>query len=857
MQLLMATQMPVRHAVTLHTVSAAHKLEAHAVELPDYDRARFDDVAFMTAMNLCLMGNYAQTGHFGGPLAYTPYNVACHLAGPDLGGLRYDLRDPKFAFSDKFMLAGGHCIPTCYSLWMILYEALRRQHTATGDERFACDPNIAILPIDALGFRRGAGALETLLEQNRLTDHPLFADAKIRGIRALSGHAESIDATNDVNGGPSGIGIATAAGKALFWDYVGAPETLKVLALEGEFALTEGHAQELKNIALAQQVGKRLRVLLSLNNAGIDDALIGGVVKRHYQDYDIAQQWVSWGWNVFTVDDGNDFDQIIAAFTAMERWPADDRRPMILVGPTTKGWWPAARDGKVNGRDQLIGYPSHPYAFKMNSAYFVALAESFEQTYGVEFDGLRDGVPKTDAERLIQFKTNVDTLMSVMDRRDGLREWIAERVVDIAGTVDRAPALRIDPTTNPFLDDRLKTENLPIDPQDVSVKNEHTGEEVERRIALFLEPGLKKGPRRAISEIGAWLNYVTGGRFMTMAADLSGSINIENANLLGHYDPVDNPYGTRLKAAIQEAGNASTIIGLVSQNASPDPARYAGVWGISGTYGAFTPLMYTPARVFSQMNQDSPFELGVLHVLAGHSGPETAADARTHFGIFAPQVWTLLPRGQVINLYFWDYNDVAPGYFAAVQKALEIKEIGIIVIHVARPDFVVADRSTFADTDLKAASKGLYLIRDHDRAAPRMGTVFVQGSSSTKNLVNVIPRLEDAGVNVRVVSVISTELFAFQSDEYRGTLLPDSSRYDCMVVSTMTKRVPPTPNLGPLTEEYSLYADFDDRWRSGGLEPDVIAEARLDEESIYQGIVRFARERASRLERQRGALAGL
>ena len=28
--------------------------------------------------------------------------------------------------------------------------------------------------------------------------------------------------------------------------------------------------------------------------------------------------------------------------------------------------------------------------------------------------------------------------------------------------------------------------------------------------------------------------------------------------------------------------------------------------------------MYTPARVFSQMNQDSPFELGVLNVLAGH-----------------------------------------------------------------------------------------------------------------------------------------------------------------------------------------------------------------------------------------------
>ena len=309
-----------------------------------------------------------------------------------------------------------------------------------------------------------------------------------------------------------------------------------------------------------------------------------------------------------------------------------------------------------------------------------------------------------------------------------------------------------------------------------------------------------------------------------------------------------------MKAAIQEAGNASTIIGLVSQNASPDPKQYAGVWGISGTYGAFTPLMYTPARVFSQMNQDSPFELGVLNILAAHSGPETAADARTHFGIFAPQTWTLLPRNQVINLYFWDYNDVAAGYFAAVEKALAIKEIGIIVIHVARPDFIVSDRTKFSDTDLKAASKGLYLIRDYDPTVPRTGTIFVQGSSSTVNLVNVVPRLEEAGVNVRIVSVISTELFGFQSADYQQHVLPSESRYDCMVVSTMTKRVPPIPNLGPMTEEYSLYADFDDRWRSGGLEGDVITEAQLDEESIYRAVLRFSNERAERLEAQRRSL---
>ncbi len=844
--------------VTIHTVEPQKRLVPHDITLPRYERERFDDVAFMTAMTLVLLGNYAQSGHYGGPLAYTPYNVAAHLGGPELGGLRYDVRAPKHPYSDRFMLAGGHGIPTCYALWMILYEALRRQQEATGREEFAFDPREAILPIDALGFRRSAGSLTTLLKNNGLVEHPLFAQAKIRGIKALAGHAETTDVTNDVNGGPSGIGVATAAGKALFWDFVGAPVSLKVLALEGEFAMTEGHAQELKTAALAQQVGKRLRILLSFNNAGIDDTLIGGIIKPRYTAYDIAQQWASYGWNVFAVENGNDFHEIFAAMRAMENWPASDRRPMIMVGRTLKGWWPAAKDGRIPGDgEQLTGYESHPYAIKMNSEYFVALAETYERHFGVRFEGIREGKPESEADRLIQFKTNIDIALSVMERKAGLREWIAGRLVEIADTVEKKPALRIDPAKNPFQDQRLMVENLPVHPVEASLKNPYTGEAVTRTIKLFLPPGEKRGTRRAISEIGKWLNYVTEGRFFTMAADLSDSINVEGSHFFGHYDPLENPAGTRLKAPIQEAVNASTIIGLVNQSVSPDPQRFAGVWGLSGTYGAFTPLMYTPARVFSQQNQDSPFALGVLTILAGHSGPETAADARTHFGIFAPQVWTLFPRGQIVNLYFWDYNDVAPGYFAAVERAARSREIGIIAIHVARPDFLVSDRSTFADSDLKAAAKGIYLIRDYVKDLPPMGTVFAQGSSSTMNLVKVLDRLEADGINIRVAAVISPELFAWQPEGYRQAIYPDSARFDAMVVSTMTKRVPPLPDLGPLTEEYSLYADHDDRWRTGGTEADVIAEAKLDPESIFRGVLRFARERKSRLDRQRRALAGL
>jgi transketolase len=815
-----------------------------------YDR-RMEDVGYMTCMTLVLLGNYAQTGHFGGPLAYTPYNVAVHLAGPEFGGLRYDYRRPKHPYGDKFMLAGGHCIPTCYALWMIMGQALMRKFEMSGDSRYKVDPHVAMLPVDALGFRRGAGALKTLLRDVGLEDHPLFAQAKGRGIRALAGHAESTDLTNDVNGGPSGIGVATSAGKAAFWDFIGAPSSPKVIAFEGEFAMTEGHAQELKTQALALQVGKRLRILFSSNNSGIDDSLQGGVIAEKYDGYRIIEQWTSYGWNVFTMDDGNDYGQIVSVLKAMEEWDPTDRRPMIAIGKTIKGYWPAAIHGEIpNYGHQVVGYPSHPYSLKMNSEYFVALAETFERQYGVEFSGIRKGPVTDPKERLIQFKTNIDVVMSVLDR-NGLGDWLADQLVEIGDTVKDDTPLRIDVRHDPFLDERLRVANLPSEPQKVSITNEISGKQKEVGITLFRKPGEAAGARRAISEIIKWMNYVTGNRFLTLAADLSESINVEHGSLWGHYDPEKNPLGTRLKAAIQEAGNASTAIGLVSQNASVDPAKFAGVWALSGTYGAFTPLMYTPARVWSQQNQDSKFRTGVLHILTAHSGPETAADARTHFGIFAPQVWKLFPRGQTITLSFWDYNDVAPGYFAAAEIAARDPKVGIIVIEVARPDSPVADRSRFADTDVRAAANGLYVIRDFAPDQPRHGYVIVQGASATVNVVKELPHLDERGINVKIISVVSEDLFDRQPESYRRRVLPPEALLDLMVISTGTRRVWPIRDVGPLTEKYSLTSDWDNQWLTGGLEPDVIAEAHLDPASILAGIERFARERDQRLRSQR------
>jgi len=78
-----------------------------------------------------------------------------------------------------------------------------------------------------------------------------------------------------------------------------------------------------------------------------------------------------------------------------------------------------------------------------------------------------------------------------------------------------------------------------------------------------------------------------------------------------------------------------------------------------------------------------------------------------------------------------------------------------------------------------------------------------------------------------------------------------------MEVTTGTGLVLLHLGAGRLTGGYSPLSDWHDRWLTGGLEPDVIAEAHLDEASVIAGVVRFAEERDARLTRQRDALAAL
>jgi transketolase len=60
---------------------------------------------------------------------------------------------------------------------------------------------------------------------------------------------------------------------------------------------------------------------------------------------------------------------------------------------------------------------------------------------------------------------------------------------------------------------------------------------------------------------------------------------------------------------------------------------------------------------------------------------------------------------------------------------------------------------------------------------------------------------------------------------------------------------------GPVAREYSLSADWDDRWRTGGTVDEVMDEAHLGQGHILEAIERYVADRELRHARLREIVA--
>ena len=741
---------------------------------------------------LDLILNYRQSGHPGGSRSKVHALLVTLLSGV----MRWDIRHPEKRFGDRFILGAGHTVPLVYCTLAVLNEALRIKYQQTGDERYAI-PNSkerALYWEDLLGFRRLGG---------------------------LSGHAEMEGKTLFLkfNTGPSGHGSPAAAGEALSLKRAGA-DGVKVFILEGEAGLTPGSTHETANSAWGLALDN-LYYIVDWNDFGIDDHSVSSVV------YGTPADWFgSHGWRVFGTEKGSEWEQVTRELLSMTMEPNPNRTPSVTWLKTRKGREYLKYDNK-----------SHGSPHKINSDLFWETKREYAEKYGVTFTNYGGSAPTDPVGLRAEFEANLRAVIDVLHRDQSLVDYLADTLVALGESVpEEVPSFRLGKRGNPFQDKRLY---------------DYRAYPAE----MYAAPGERIANRAALAKWGAWVNSFGAreyGRplFLACSADLAGSTMIngfaqgdEDFDGYGWYERYGSSEGVLLPQEITEFANAGIMAGMASVNFAPDPEKeFDGFWGACSTYGSFSYLKYGMFRLFSQMAQDCQWKMGKVIWIAGHSGPETADDSRTHFGIFAPGVTQLFPRGLIINLHPWEHNEVPVLLGAALQLPAPI-----IALHLTRPPIEVPNREELNMPSHFEAARGAYLVRDFHSDIPRGGTLIVQGTSAMLSVVNVLPELDKRGLNVKIVCATSQELFALQPEEYRLRTLSTGDRADSTVITTQSRQSMHDWMFNEKAEEYSMSADWDDRWRTGGTLDEIIEEAHLSPQWVLKGIERFVNDRERRL----------
>jgi transketolase len=745
-----------------------------------------------------IMLNLRQSGHPGGSRSKVHGMITTLLSG----AMRWDIRDAGKRFSDRYVLVAGHTNPVVYATLAVLNEALRIKHKQTKDER----------------YRHFRGEKFQLVWEDLLS---------LRNNGGLPGHAEMEGKTLffKFNTGPSGHGSPAAAGEALALQVANAQE-VKVFAFEGEGGLTTGASHETMNSAWGLGLGN-LVYFLDWNDYGIDARPFSSIV------YGDPKDWFgSHGWHVEGTMNGEDWNELTNAYYNLLIKNADPQIPKVLYAKSIKG----------RGYHK-INYQSHGAPHKRNSDLFWKTKQDFAEKYNVDFHnfGEKEAESKEDLED--QARNYFHSVFSVMKSNQKLIDYLAETLVSIGDAVPKKILGCEIKSKNPAKDKRLfDIDSLPD--------------------SLFLQSGEKAPNRVGFSKYASYINTLSiqdYGRplVIAMSADLADSTNVSgfakdfNSNFdLGLFDRKTNRKSPLMPQGITEFTNAGMLAGLTSVNLNKDPYKeFNGYFGAMSTYGSFSYLKYGPIRLFSQLAQDSDLKVGKLIWVAGHSGPETAEDSRTHFGIFSPGVTQLFPKGHIINLHPWEHNEVAPALAASMQT-----NIPIIAIHLTRPPIEIPDRKALGIASHLDASKGAYIIKDYDPKKGKDGLVIIRGTSSINSLMKILPDLKVKGPNVKIIAAISWDLFMLQSTKYKQKIVSDNEWMDSMIITNGAKNLMKNWISNKIVEEYSLSPDFDNSWRTGGSVEEIISESKLDSKSILDGINRFAINRDDRLNRIRQSI---
>lgn len=739
-----------------------------------------------------MLYNYAPTsGHPGGSISAGRFSQAIAF-----DSAVYDLREPNRLDSDIISYAAGHKALGLYALWALRNEIAR----IAAPELLPRDERDQLRLEDLLGFRRNPSAVTPLIAQFRS--------------KALDGHPTPATPFVRLSTGASGVGIGSSLGLALAAVDCQGDSAPRVHIIDGEGGLTPGRVAEA--LAFAGTAGLWNAVVhVDWNQASIDSNNVTreGDKPGDYVQWNPMELFHLHDWNVIYVPNGFDFQQIITA----QRFAAERRngQPTAIVYRTTKGW-----EYGIEGR------ASHGAGHKLCSSGFYAAVAPL-------LDGAATQLPRCGAIQVCDngrdraklescFWEALALVRQQLERDTALTSFFAARLHDARNRVWRRSS-------------RAQSKAVSLE----NVYARAASGETPQQVALT--PGTSTTLRGQLGRVLGFFNDISRGAFFVAAADLlsSTSVNESAKNFEEGFFRTDWNRGSRTLAigGICEDAIAAVLSGVSS---------FGQHIGVGSSYGAFmAPLGHIAARLYAIGSQAKRSTQGSAYnpmiLVCAHAGMKTGEDGPTHAD---PQALQLLqenfPDALSITLTPWEPQEIYPLLCSALTQ-----RPALIFPFVTRPAEPVVDRELLGLAPASAAAAGVYRLRAASEAND--GTIVLQESGVTYEFVmETLPQLVSAGVDVDVYYVASAELFDALPQEERDEIFPEEKALDAMGITGFTKSTMYRWIRSDFGRAHTLHPFMRGHFLGSGQAADVVREAGLDGASQFEAVMRYIEQRRAR-----------
>ena len=217
--------------------------------------------------------------------------------------------------------------------------------------------------------------------------------------------------------------------------------------------------------------------------------------------------------------------------------------------------------------------------------------------------------------------------------------------------------------------------------------------------------------------------------------------------------------GRNLHFGVREHGMGAILNGM---------AAHGGPIPFGGTFLIFSDYMRPPIRLAALM------ELQVIYVFT-HDSIGLGEDGPTHQPV--EQVASLRAIPNLVVIRPCDANETA----AAWRVAIETRHRPVALV-LTRQNVPTLDRSHHASEE--GLRRGAYVLADAPSAKPQL--LLLASGSEVHLALEARQRLVERGVETRVVSMPSWELFEAQSKKYRNSVLPPRVRARLAVEAGVT-----------------------------------------------------------------------